>query len=169
MRVPAWLASLLHYLAAPGVVVVLFPWLLTDWTPESPAWPPTVRALGAALTVAGIVVVTAEFVRFVREGAGSPAPVAPTRHLVTGGLYRYVRNPMYVAVVTAIVGQALLFSATILLGYAVVVALTVATFVYSYEQPTLRRDYGEEYVDYCERVPAWIPRRPGRQRRSNAA
>lgn len=158
MRFPPWLASLLHYLAAPGVVVVLMPWLLTGWEPGSPDWPLALRWFGAALAVAGLAVVTAEFVRFVREGGGSPAPVAPTERLVTGGLYRHVRNPMYVGVVAAIVGQGLLLSSPIVLGYAVIVFLTVATFVQVYEEPTLSSTFGAEYTAYCRQVPRWIPR-----------
>jgi protein-S-isoprenylcysteine O-methyltransferase Ste14 len=152
------LASFLHYLAAPGVVVVLMPWLLTGWEPGSPGWPVALRWFGAAFVVGGVGVVTAEFVRFVREGGGSPAPIAPTERLVTGGLYRYVRNPMYVGVVSAIVGQGVVLSSPIVLGYAGIVFLTVATFVQVYEEPTLSSTYGAEYSAYCRRVPRWIPR-----------
>jgi protein-S-isoprenylcysteine O-methyltransferase Ste14 len=79
---------------------------------------------------------------------------------VIGGAYRYVRNPMYVAVVSAIVGQALLLSRPGLLAYAVLVWLACAAFVRWYEEPTLRRRYGEQYEAYRARVPAWLPRRP---------
>lgn len=166
MRVPPWLASLLHYVAAPGVVIGLIPWLLTQWDPSSPAWSPMIRGLGVLLVVGGVSVVTAEFVRFVREGGGSPAPVAPTKRLVTGGLYQYLRNPMYVAVVSAIIGQALLLSSSLLLIYAAIVMATVWAFAHWYEEPTLRATFGGEYEDYCKRVPGWFPRR---HRRRSAA
>lgn len=167
-RTPPWLSSLVHYIAAPGVVIGLLPWLLTGWQPESPAWPPTVRVLAALMIAVGVAIVTAEFVRFVREGDGSPAPVAPTRRLVTGGLYRYIRNPMYVGVVAAIVGQGLLLSSPVLLIYGAFIALIVSMFVHWYEEPTLRSTYGSDYDDYCRRVPRWIPVMPRAQRRKSA-
>ena len=93
------------------------------------------------------------------EGLGTPAPVAPTERLVVGGLYRYVRNPMYLAVAATIVGQALLLGRPILLLYAGAFAVTVAAFVHWYEEPTLRRQFGDDYERYRHAVPAWWPRR----------
>jgi protein-S-isoprenylcysteine O-methyltransferase Ste14 len=102
-------------------------------------------------------------VRFVREGRGTPAPVAPPEVLVVGGDYRYVRNPMYVAVVACVLGQALVLGSLALLGYAVVVWLGMAAFVRWYEEPTLRSQFGTDYEEYLGAVPAWIPRvRPWR-------
>jgi protein-S-isoprenylcysteine O-methyltransferase Ste14 len=98
-------------------------------------------------------------VRFVVEGLGTPAPVAPTEHLVVGGLYRYVRNPMYLAVAATIVGQALLLGQLVLLLYAAVFLAVVAAFVRWYEEPTLSRQFGSEYDEYRRRVPGWLPRR----------
>jgi len=159
-RVIAAVASTLHFLTAPGVVVGLVPWWITGWEPSVPAWPSAIRFAGLAVAVLGVAVVAAEFVRFVRDGRGSPAPVVPTRHLVTGGLYRYVRNPMYVVVVAAVVGQGLWFSSASLLAYAAVLFAVVAAFVQGYEEPTLARTFGTEYDDYCRAVPRWIPRIP---------
>ena len=88
------------------------------------------------------------FARFVVEGVGTPAPVAPTERLVVGGLYRYVRNPMYVAVATAILGQALLLGRPVLLAYAALFMTVVAAFVRLYEEPTLARQFGDEYAAY---------------------
>jgi len=98
------------------------------------------------------------FGRFVLEGLGTPAPVAPPERLVVGGLYRNVRNPMYVAVLLAIVGQALVLVQPVLLVYAAVVGLAMASFVYGYEQPTLSARFGAEYEAYRRAVPAWWPR-----------
>jgi protein-S-isoprenylcysteine O-methyltransferase Ste14 len=95
----------------------------------------------------------------VLEGRGTPAPVAPTERLVVGGLYRYVRNPMYVAVGATIVGQALLLGRPWLLAYAAAFWLVVATFVRVYEEPTLIRRFGREYDAYRSAVPGWWPRR----------
>jgi protein-S-isoprenylcysteine O-methyltransferase Ste14 len=103
------------------------------------------------------------FARFVVEGLGTPAPVAPTEQLVVGGIYRFVRNPMYLAVVAAVVGQALLLGRVVLLAYAVVLGVVFAAFVRLYEEPTLRRQFGDDYSRYRRAVPAWRPRlRPWR-------
>ena len=105
------------------------------------------------------------FGRFVVEGLGTPAPVAPTERLVVGGLYRSVRNPMYLAVFAAIVGQALVLGRVVLLAYAALVLAVTAAFVRLYEEPTLARRYGEEYERYRREVPGWLPRPPGARRR----
>ena len=148
-------------LLAPGVVAGLVPWLLTGWSAEGGSLP--VRILGGVLVVAGAAVLLAAFVRFVVEGRGTPAPVAPTERLVVGGAYRFVRNPMYLAVGAAIVGQALLLGRPVLLGYAAAFAAAVAVFVHGYEEPALARRFGASYDAYRRAVPAWVPRlRPWR-------
>jgi protein-S-isoprenylcysteine O-methyltransferase Ste14 len=110
------------------------------------------------LVAGGVIVLVNAFVRFVVEGVGTPAPVAPTEHLVVGGLYRYVRNPMYLAVASMIVGQGLVLGRAGLLVYAAVFCVAVAMFVYGYEEPTLAARYGEQYEAYRHAVPAWRPR-----------
>jgi protein-S-isoprenylcysteine O-methyltransferase Ste14 len=160
MRRPtAAMGSAVFFLLAPGVVVGLIPWLLTRWQAREPVpyWAP-MRVLGAILLVAGLIALIRAFVRFVMEGLGTPAPIAAPDRLVVGGVYRYVRNPMYVAVVAAIVGQALLFGQLGLLIYAVAVWLLVAAFVHLYEEPTLTRRFGADYEAYRRAVPAWWPR-----------
>lgn len=154
----AALGSLLFFLVAPGVVAGAIPWLLTDryGLPLSSA--AGIPALAAVLILAGIAVLVHAFVRFVVEGFGTPAPVAPTERLVVGGLYRYVRNPMYLAVMAIILGQALLFGSATVAIYAAVVALAVTTFVRFYEEPTLASRYGAEYETYRQAVPGWLPR-----------
>lgn len=152
--------SVIFLVVAPAMVAVLVPWLLTGWEIEQPFayWPP-LRFAGAALLVIGIVVVLDAFARFALEGLGTPAPVAPTEHLVVGGLYRHVRNPMYLAVASIIVGQALLLGQMILLPYAALFGLAVWAFVRWYEEPTLTRHFGSEYEEYRRAVPGWWPRR----------
>jgi protein-S-isoprenylcysteine O-methyltransferase Ste14 len=155
----AAIGTSVFFAVAPGVVAGLTPWLLTGWDVRTPTahWA-AARVLGAVTVAVCSVVLVGAFVRFAREGLGTPAPVAPTQHLVVGGLYRYVRNPMYLAVVGAITGQALLLGRPTLLIYAALVAAAVASFVYGYEQPTLARQFGAEYDDYRRAVPAWLPR-----------
>lgn len=135
----------------------MIPWWLTGWETSSSPWP--LRVLGLALIAVGTIVLLDAFRRFVVEGLGTPAPVAPTENLVVGGLYRHVRNPMYLAVDATIVGQALLLGRPVLLVYAALFAAIVAAFVRWYEEPTLIRTFGAEYEAYRRAVPAWWPRR----------
>lgn len=159
-RLRAATGSLLFLLIAPGTVSGLVPWWLTGWTIH--AWPrpyaTPLRLVGAVLIMLGVPALLQAFVRFVLEGIGTPAPVAPTQHLVVGGLYRYVQNPIYIALIATIVGQALVLSQPGLLLYAAVVAAAMVAFVYGYEEPTLSEKFGAEYDAYREAVPAWWPR-----------
>jgi protein-S-isoprenylcysteine O-methyltransferase Ste14 len=151
-----------HFVLQPGVVAGLVPWWLTGWQVRDPlpswAWTP-LRVAGVVLLATGILVLVEAFVRFVVEGVGTPAPIAPTQRLVVAGPYRYVRNPMYLAVVAVIVGQALALGQPGLLGYAAAVGGATATFAHGYEEPTLQRQFGGQYEAYRRAVPAWWPRR----------
>jgi protein-S-isoprenylcysteine O-methyltransferase Ste14 len=149
--------SALFFALAPGVAAGLVPWWLTGWEAKD-TWAPLV-AVGAVLVVAGVVVLVHAFARFVVEGLGTPAPVAPPEHLVVGGLYRYVRNPMYVAVAATIVGQALVLGRPTLLLYAAAFVAATGAFARFYEEPALRRRFGAEYEAYRRAVPGWWPRR----------
>lgn len=142
---------------APGVAAGLIPWLLTGWPMESS--PLALRILGGCLIALGAAFLLHAFYRFVVEGLGTPAPVAPPERLVVGGIYRYVRNPMYLAVAATIVGQALILGRPVLLAYAALFVAVAAAFVRWYEEPTLRRRFGEQYEAYRSAVPGWWPRR----------
>ena len=135
----------------------LIPYLLTGWDAAHPSL--LSRVAGAALLGAGVPILLHAFARFVVEGLGTPAPVAPTERLVVGGLYRYVRNPMYLAVESTILGQWLLLGRPVLLAWGLVFGATVFAFVRGYEEPTLLETYGAEYERYCAAVPGWWPRR----------
>ena len=150
----------LFFVAAPGVVAGLVPWLLTRWDAE-PA-PIALRVAGLVLIALGLPVLLHAFARFVTEGGGTPAPVAPTEELVVGGLYRWVRNPMYLAVGATIAGQALLLGRWILVAYLGLFAIAVLAFVKLYEEPTLQARHGAAYDAYRREVPGWWPRRPRR-------
>ena len=160
-RTRAAAGSSLFFAVAPGVVAGLIPYLMTGWEGDAPI---ALRVLGALVTAAGAAVLIHAFARFVREGVGTPAPVAPTQHLVVGGLYRYIRNPMYVAVVACAAGQAALFGDVALLVYAAGLLVLFVAFVKGYEEPTLREQFGAEYDAYGGQVPGWWPRRPRRHR-----
>jgi len=95
---------------------------------------------------------------FAARGLGTPAPIAPTKFLVTTALHRYVRNPMYLGVALAILGEAALFRSIHVAEYAGIMLLIAHTFVVLYEEPTLQRQFGESYEEYRRNVPRWIPR-----------
>jgi len=162
-RMVAAAGSAVFFVVAPGTIAGLVPWQLTGWrVGQPPFWMP-VRVFGLALFAAGVIVLVQAFARFVREGLGTPAPVAPPEGLVIGGLYRRVRNPMYLAVVATILGQGLVLARPVLFPYAALVLAAMAAFVLGYEQPTLRRRFGASYEAYRRAVPAWWPRlRPWR-------
>jgi protein-S-isoprenylcysteine O-methyltransferase Ste14 len=155
----AVLGSAAFFVIAPGTVAGLVPWLLTRWRVEPPVpfWLPF-QVLGALILVAALAVLVSAFARFAVEGFGTPAPVAPPDRLVIGGLYRYVRNPMYLAVLSAIIGQMLLFGQLILLAYAAVVAAAFAAMVLWHEEPALRRSFGDQYTAHQRAVPGRWPR-----------
>ena len=165
-RLTAAAGSTLFFAIAPGVVAGLIPWWLTRWQVHGPLahWA-AVRVDGLIMLIAGVIVLPGAFVRFVTEGHGTPAPVLMAiNHAIA--LYRYVRNPMYLAVVAAITGQALALGQPALLGYAATVWFTVAAFVRWYEEPALARQFGAQYEAYRRAVPAWRPRtRPWKQSR----
>ena len=163
-RSSAAASSAAFLLVGPGVTVGLVPWWITGWRVAEPPWPVPVRALGALLVVAGATAAVHSFARFVLEGAGTPVPIAPPERLVVGGLYRHVRNPMYVAFEAAIAGQALWLGRASLLLYAAAMLAAQAAFVRWYEEPTLLARYGADYAAYRRAVRGWWPRlRPWRE------
>jgi protein-S-isoprenylcysteine O-methyltransferase Ste14 len=162
-RLRAAFGTFLFLLVAPGVVGGMVPWLITEWRAASP--PRWLQVGGWMLLVSGGGILIASFARFVSEGIGTPAPVAPTEKLVAGGFYRYVRNPMYLAVAAVILGQAAVLGSWVLVGYGVVFGALVWSFVHWYEEPTLLRRYGSDYEEYLRTVPGWWPRVTRHQRK----
>lgn len=154
--------SAVFFVAAPGVVAGLVPWLITGWLPAPglPGWWPVLVVIGWVLLAAGLAVLVACFGRFATEGSGTPAPVAPPSAVVAGGLYAWVRNPMYLGVLAALLGQTAILGRWELLAYAAVVAAAFVAFVKLVEEPALTAKFGQSYADYARRVPGWWPRRP---------
>jgi protein-S-isoprenylcysteine O-methyltransferase Ste14 len=152
----AAVGSAAFFAVAPGTFVGLGPWLITHWVIPGSS-PLLLVLLGVALIVLGLIPPVHAFIQFAKAG-GTPMPVAPTERLVVTGFNRFVRNPMYVGLLTAILGQALLFDSLWLVLYAVIGWIVTASFVHWYEEPTLVRTYGEQYEEYRRNVPAWIPR-----------
>ena len=141
----------------PGLMAGAVPWWLTGgW--HGAGVPFALGVAGFALVAVGLGVVAHTVARFVVEGLGTPSPVAPTEHLVVGGLYRHVRNPMYLGVIAIILGQSAILGSATLLAYAAIFWALVASFVRFYEEPTLARRYGAEYEAYRKAVGAWLPR-----------
>lgn len=161
-RARAALGTLAFLLLAPGTVAGLMPRGITGWqVPAMPTWWVVAQAIGVALIAVALTALVAEFTRFAVQGIGTPAPVAPTRRLVVLGLYRFVRNPMYLSVDTLLLGQTLLFASPALLIYTAVTALVMAAFAHWYEEPHLAARFGAEYEQYRSRVPGWVPRPRG--------
>ena len=152
------LGSAAFLVLAPGVVAGLAPALITDWEVDH-RLPGVLRGLGVLLGAGGVAFLLHAFGRFALEGLGTPAPVAPTRRLVVGGVYRFVRNPMYLAVLSAVAGQTLFFGSVALAVYGGVLTLAFVAFVRLYEEPTLSARFGAEYARYRAAVPGWVPRR----------
>jgi protein-S-isoprenylcysteine O-methyltransferase Ste14 len=159
LRPAAAIGSAIWFVVAPVLVAGVVPWWLTGWE-VGRTWL-SLQVLGALLVTAGTAVLLDAFTRFVREGKGTPAPVAPPTRLVVGGLYRFVRNPMYVAVVLVIIGQALMLGRLGLWLYAGATWLVTVAFVRWIEEPMLRTRFGWDYEIYRRAVPAWVPRRRG--------
>jgi protein-S-isoprenylcysteine O-methyltransferase Ste14 len=124
----ASLGSLVFFILAPGTIAGFVPWSLTRW--RIGAW----------------------------DGLGTPAPIAPPANLVVTGFYRRVRNPIYVALLIILLGEALLFGDERVAAWGVLFWLFTFAVVVIYEEPTLREQFGEEYRTYCKNVPRWVPR-----------
>ena len=155
----AIMGSFAFFLVAPAVVAGAVPLALVGWTMQPPLLGlPGERAVGGTAVAAGLACLLDCFARFALEGRGTPSPVAQTEVLVVSGLYRFVRNPMYVSVVTIVSGQALLFGQAPLFAYAGVLLVTFHVFVRFYEEPTLRRRFPGSYETYCLQVGRWRPR-----------
>ncbi|MGA8072005.1 MAG: isoprenylcysteine carboxylmethyltransferase family protein [Candidatus Acidiferrales bacterium] len=131
----------------------LFPWLRGLVTPNR-----GMEVIAAVLIAAGAAGYVWCALDFAFRGKGTPAPIEPPKVLVVQGLYRFVRNPMYISVLTVLVGECVLLRSPILVEYAVLVALAFHLFVLFYEEPALRRKMGPAYEQYCREVPRWIPR-----------
>jgi protein-S-isoprenylcysteine O-methyltransferase Ste14 len=158
------LKTLLFTILVPGSFLVLIPsWILGGfpWPTGSPR-----TGLGIVTMVMGAAIYFRCAWEFAVRGLGTPAPVAPTKFLVTTALHRYVRNPMYIGVFGVILGEAAMFRSVRLLAYAALFCVPVQLFVVYYEEPTLRRQFGESYDEYRRSVPRWIPKFRVRQKRS---
>lgn len=153
-----WLRVVSFTLILPGLILVYAPYFLII-SPRRVAagWPPGASRVPALVPIAiGVAVYAACAWRFATEGLGTPAPYDPPRRLVTGGLYRWSRNPMYVGITLALLGEAWLFASPSQAVYAAMVALAFHLRVTLYEEPRLQELYGDEYAWLRERVRRWL-------------
>ena len=159
-----FLKNLLFTIALPGTVAVYVPWLLTrDRPPGSGTW----LAVAIVLFALGGAIYAWCVWDFATFGRGTPAPIDAPKRLVVRGLYRYTRNPMYLGVLTAILGWVALFRAPRLLLFALLMSLVFHLFVVLYEEPHLQRQFGSSYDEYRGRVKRWLPTiRPHRGHRA---
>ncbi|HEU5313646.1 MAG TPA: isoprenylcysteine carboxylmethyltransferase family protein [Candidatus Udaeobacter sp.] len=155
-----WLAlrSLLWTILLPGVFAGYVPWRLfglsrTQFDLTSPT-----QLLGVVCIGVGVALLATCIFEFARSGRGTLSPVDAPRHLVVRGLYRYVRNPMYLSVTMIILGEALVVHSVALAVYWAVWFVCANLFVIVYEEPALRQRFGESYDEYTQKVGRWIPR-----------
>jgi protein-S-isoprenylcysteine O-methyltransferase Ste14 len=158
-RAAAVIGTVIFLFVAPGFFSGVVPWWICRWRVHA-SFPgfAAVRAAGALLMLLALAVLLDSFVRFALEGMGTPAPVFPTERLVVSGFYRYVRNPMYVAVVALVLGQGLFFGDMRVIAYGLCAWLVTHVFVLLYEEPTMRRTFPADYAVFSAHVPRWIPR-----------
>ena len=159
MKAAAILGSAVFLVIAPGFIAGLAPYWISQWRVDPPFFGlAAIHYFGLVLIALGSIGLLDSFARFAIQGLGTPAPVFPTKHLVVTGLYRFVRNPMYVGVVGTILGQGLWFGNAHVLEYGVLVWLLMHFFVLVYEEPTMRASFPEDYARFSAAVPRWIPR-----------
>jgi protein-S-isoprenylcysteine O-methyltransferase Ste14 len=163
----AWLAlrRLLWTILLPGVFAGYMPWRFFGLGRAQFDLTSPTQLLGLVCIGLGVALLAACIFEFARSGRGTLSPVDPPRHLVVRGLYRYVRNPMYLSVTVIILGEALVTHSVALTGYWAVWFGCANLFVIVYEEPALRQRFGESYDEYTQRVGRWIPRFPPRYAR----
>ena len=151
-----WLRALFFVVAVQLTVIGFIPWLMVGIGPRVSLsfW----HLIGTLLLVMGGFALLWCNWAFVVQGRGTAAPYDPPRALVAQGLYRHVRNPMYVSAILIVFGTGLWTGAVILFGYAVLLAVSYHLFVSYYEEPHLQQKFGGSYADYCAAVPRWWPR-----------
>lgn len=153
-----WLKTLIFTIIVPGAIMALIPYLLLSRTPSSFARIGPFQLFGLIPMAIGAAIYLRCAWDFASAGKGTPAPFDPPKRLVARGLYRFVRNPMYVGVLLTLLGEAWLFRSLTLFTYAAIVFTWEHLFIVFYEEPALRRKFGESYSGYLARTPRWIPR-----------
>ena len=152
------LRSLFFTVVVPGTVTVLIPYLILSRNPTPlQSWTP-LHVLGVLLIAIGAVIMFWCIRDFAAKGRGTLAPIDPPRQLVVQGLYRYVRNPMYLGVLLLLLGEVAFFRSTALLQYTLIWFFLVNLIVLFYEEPSLRNRFGDSYERYRRSANRWLPR-----------
>src|SRR6266498_5182890 len=158
-----FLRSIFFTVLQPGTVTILIPyWLVSSRSVAASSPYQALRYLGLPLIIIGAATLLWCIWDFFASGRGTISPIDPPKHLVVRGLYRYVRNPMYVAVVTILLGEAIFFLSVPVLIEAGIFFILANLFVMCYEEPALRRKFGESYEEYLQTAGRWIPRSSSR-------
>ena len=154
------LKTLIFSILVPGTVAGIIPWLLLQGSGNLVLRIPSVWMIGLLPLLLGVGIYLWCAGAFTFIGKGTPAPIDAPKILVVQGLYRWVRNPMYVAVLSVVIGEAILFRSILLVGYALVLWGVFHMFVVFVEEPSLRSQFGASYETYFRTVPRWLPRPP---------
>ncbi|HSB89898.1 MAG TPA: isoprenylcysteine carboxylmethyltransferase family protein [Anaerolineales bacterium] len=155
------LVTSLATIVVPGAAVFLVPYLILQATGElAPPQLGVVEAVSIAFAIVGMAMVIWVSVVFVTHGEGTPVPIEPPRNFVAAGLYRFVRNPMYLGAILVLFAEAALFRSLWILLYAGALWLALHTFTVFLEEPQLERRFGDTYREYKASTPRWLPRRP---------
>ena len=152
LRSVTWAALL------PGLFAGYLPWRYFGLRDVRIELSRPLHQIGLASITMGVILLAACIWEFATRGRGTLSPLDPPRHLVVRGLYRYVRNPMYLSVTAIVLGEVLLTQSTALLVYWIIWFITANMFVLMYEEPALRNEFGASYDEYCRRVGRWFPR-----------
>lgn len=152
------LRNLFFTILQPGMVAGFFPWLIArqQWAARLSAPFAFLQYLGLIVFLAGLIITLHCILRFALEGKGTLSPADPTRQLVISGLYRFTRNPMYIGVLSMLLGECFFVQSTSLWIYTGLIFAAFNVFIIFWEEPRLRKDFGQSYIDYCRKVRRWI-------------
>lgn len=150
------LRNIFFTILQPGLVTVLIPWLLVNNIFDRALHPANLGVAGLVLIMGGWAVLLACIYQFARDGRGTLSPLDPTKKLVAVGLYKYSRNPMYVAVTIILAGECLLTESLLLIYYTFVVFITFNIFIHLHEEPRMKKDFGDSYLTYKKQVRRWL-------------
>ena len=154
------LKTLIFSILVPGTVAGVVPWLLLQGSGGAVLLLPSIWMVGFLPLLLGVGLYLWCAGAFTFIGKGTPAPIDAPKVLVIQGPYHWVRNPMYIAVLSVVIGEAILFRSFLLVGYALLVGLVVHMFVVFVEEPSLRGQFGGSYETYLRTVRRWLPRSP---------
>ena len=152
-----WIKTIIFSILVPGVVTLFIPYCALKYTNSlDPIVFGVSEIIGIALMGLGLSIYLICVWNFAEIGKGTPAPIAPPHLLISRSLYKYSRNPMYIGIISILVGETLIFRSFILGGYTVLLFICFHLFVRYYEELALSRQFGAEYARYCREVPRWL-------------